>query len=52
MRYVEWSGVSGVDSPGSVPGPPQRQRSQQCASCAMSTTGCSFNGPHCSQSLL
>ena len=31
---VEWSGVSGVDSPGSVPDPPQRQRSQQCASCA------------------
>ena len=22
MRSVEWSGVSGVDSPGSVPGPP------------------------------
>jgi len=34
VRSVEWSGVSGVDSPGSVPGPPQRQRSQQCASCA------------------
>jgi len=33
VRFVEWSGVSGVDSPGSVPGPPQRQRSQQCASC-------------------
>jgi len=27
MRSVKWSGVSGVDSPGSVPGPPQRQRS-------------------------
>ena len=27
VRSVEWSGVSGVDSPGSVPGPPQRQRS-------------------------
>jgi len=26
VRSVEWSGVSGVDSPGSVPGPPQ-----QCA---------------------
>ena len=36
VRSVEWSGVSGVDSPGSVPGPPQRQRSQQCASCAES----------------
>jgi len=34
VRSVEWSGVSGVDSAGSVPGPPQRQRSQQCASCA------------------
>jgi len=34
MGSVEWSGVSGVDSPGSVPGPPQRQRSQQGASCA------------------
>ena len=31
VRSVEWSGVYGVDSPGSVPGPPQRQRSQQCA---------------------
>ena len=30
MRSVEWSGVYGVDSPGSVPGTPQRQRSQQC----------------------
>jgi len=29
-RSVEWSGVSGVDSLG----PPQRQRSWQCASCA------------------
>jgi len=26
--------VSGVDSPGSVPGPPQCQRSQQCTSSA------------------
>ena len=26
VRSVEWGGVSGVDSPG----PPQRQRSQQC----------------------
>jgi len=34
VRSVEWSGVSGVDSPGSMPGPPQRQWSQQCASCA------------------
>jgi len=34
MRSVEWSGVSGVDSPGSVPGAPQRQHSQQCVSCA------------------
>ena len=34
MKPVEWSGVSGVDSLGSVPGPLQRQRSQQCASCA------------------
>jgi len=34
VRSVEWSGVSGVDSPGSVPGPPQRQCSQQYASCA------------------
>jgi len=34
VRSVEWSRVSGVDSPGSVPGPPQRQRSQQCASYA------------------
>jgi len=34
VRSVEWSGVSGVDSPGSVPGPPQRQRSQQCTSYA------------------
>jgi len=25
VRSVEWSGVSGVDSPGSMPGPPQRQ---------------------------
>jgi len=33
VRSVEWIGVSGVGSPGSVPGPPQRQRSQQCASC-------------------
>ena len=33
-RSVEWSGMSGFDSPGSVPGPPQRQRSQKCASCA------------------
>ena len=30
MRSVELSGVSGIDSPGS----PQRQRSQQCVSCA------------------
>jgi len=30
VRSVEWNGiVSGVDSPGSVPGPPQRQCSQQ-----------------------
>ena len=28
VRSVEWSSVSGVDSPGSVPGPPQRQRPQ------------------------
>jgi len=28
----EWSGVSGVDSPGSAPGPPQCQRSQRCVS--------------------
>jgi len=34
VRSVEWSGVSGVDSPGSAPGPPQRHRSQQCTSCA------------------
>jgi len=34
VRSVEWSGVSGVNSPGFVPGPPQRQRSQHCASCA------------------
>jgi len=34
VRSVEWRGVSGVDSPGSLPGPPQRQHSQQCASCA------------------
>jgi len=33
VRSVEWSGVFGVDSAGSVPGPPQRQRSQHCASC-------------------
>ena len=36
VRSVEWSGVSGVVSPGSVGllGPPLRQRSHQCASCA------------------
>jgi len=41
LRYSElsWDLSSGavclgVDSPGSVPGPPQRQRSWQCASCA------------------
>jgi len=34
VRSVEWSCVSGIDSPGSVPGPPQRQHSQKCASCA------------------
>ena len=34
VRSVEWSGVSVVDSAGSVPGPPQRRRSPQCASCA------------------
>jgi len=45
MRSVKWSGVSGVDSPGSVPGPPQSQCSQQCVLCADATTGCSFNGP-------
>jgi len=30
VRSPECSGVSGVDSHRSVPGPPQRQRSQQC----------------------
>jgi len=34
VRSVGWSGVSGVDSPGSVPDLPQCQRSQQCALCA------------------
>jgi len=29
VRSVKWSGVSGLDSPGSVPGSPERQRSQQ-----------------------
>ena len=29
VKSVEWSDVSGVDSSGSVPGPLQRQRSQQ-----------------------
>jgi len=33
VRSVKWRGVSGVDSPHSVPGPPQRQYSQQFASC-------------------
>jgi len=51
VRSVEWSCVSGVDYPCSVPGPPQ-----QSAVCIVrawtSTTGCSFNGPRCLQSLL
>jgi len=28
VRFVEWSGVPGDNSSGSVPGPPLRQRSQ------------------------
>jgi len=53
VRSVEWSGVSGVDSPGSVPGPPQRLCSQQCASCTEVHYWVDYyNGPRCSQSLL
>jgi len=40
VRSVEWSGVSGVDSPGYVPGPPQRQRSSSARRVRTSTTGC------------
>jgi len=52
VRSVEWSGVSGVDSSGSVPGPPQRQRSQQCTSCADVHYRVLVEWTRCSQSLL
>jgi len=38
VRSVEWSGASEVDSPGSVPGPPQRQRLLSSARRARTST--------------
>jgi len=52
VKSVEWNDVSGVDSPGYVPGPPQRQRSQQCASCADVRYRVLVQWTRCSQSLL
>jgi len=52
VRSVEWSSVSGVDFSGSVPGSPQRQRSQQCASCADVHYQVLVQWTPCSQSLL
>jgi len=52
VRSVEWNVVSGVDSPGSVPGPPQLQRSQQCMSYADVHYWVLVQWTPCSQSLL
>jgi len=52
VRSVEWSGVAGVDSSGSVPGPHSVNVLSSVRRAWTSTTGCSFNGPHCLQSLL
>ena len=45
MRSVEWSGVSGVDSPGSVLGSPELNVLSSARRARTSTTGYSFNGP-------
>ena len=45
VRSVEWSGVSGVDSPGSLPGPHSVNVLSSARRARTSTTGCLFNGP-------
>jgi len=51
VRPVKWSGVSGVDSPGSVRGPHSVNVLSSVRHAQTSTIGCSFNGPRCLQSL-